>query len=331
MKKLIFAVAALFLLMATVPAIISIPKINLSALSIQTSSDNTNSNESKTESDTDEDKKSHDFYLLEENGNVTGLSSEDMLTGAIAAVMPKDYGEESGYALAAAIYSRICYSKSKRESTETKTDLCKTENGKTLYLTKDEATEKYGEEFYALCQKYAQFGIATSLTYKSESINAQVFYSCAGATSSAEELLLEDIPCHISVASPWDKLMNTKSEKNVSAEDAEKLIKEKLDVEVLPDKLSDYIKIKSTDHNGAVLSAEVCTKSISGIEVMNIFSLKSPCFEVTADDDRLTFSVIGDGIPVGMSIVGANEMASQGAGWKEILMHYYPDCEIKTY
>ena len=37
----------------------------------------------------------------------------------------------------------------------------------------------------------------------------------------------------------------------------------------------------------------------------------------------MTFSVTGYGHGVGMSQYGANAMAREGAGWREILTHYY--------
>jgi len=39
--------------------------------------------------------------------------------------------------------------------------------------------------------------------------------------------------------------------------------------------------------------------------------------------------VTGYGHGVGMSQYGANTMAEQGIGWREILLHYYTDVEIE--
>ena len=74
--------------------------------------------------------------------------------------------------------------------------------------------------------------------------------------------------------------------------------------------------------------------------INNIFSFVTPVsdflwdfpknFEVEFKDNNLTFTAYGYGHGVGMSQNGANYMAQQGSDYKEILLHYYKDCEIKT-
>ena len=68
--------------------------------------------------------------------------------------------------------------------------------------------------------------------------------------------------------------------------------------------------------------------SLSGCEVRTIFGLKSTDFDVYFDNDRLVFEVSGYGHGVGMSQYGAEWLASRGYDWQEILLHYYPGCEI---
>ena len=131
------------------------------------------------------------------------------------------------------------------------------------------------------------------------------------------------------MSSPWDIYGNINSEKEITDESAKKILSEKFNITEFPDDISDYIKIKSTAQNGTVLNVEVCGKNESGIDIMNSFSLKSPCFETECDENKIRFKVIGDGIPVGMSITGAEGMAKQGAEWSEILSHYFIGCEIK--
>ena len=46
-------------------------------------------------------------------------------------------------------------------------------------------------------------------------------------------------------------------------------------------------------------------------------------------EDKVIFNVNGFGHGVGMSQYGANYMAQQGLTFKEILLHYYPNTEIK--
>ncbi|MCQ4021430.1 MULTISPECIES: hypothetical protein [unclassified Ruminococcus] len=335
MKKLFIGIIVLFALMAAIPAIISIPKADISSLFIkaQSNADNTAEKTKQTHSDDKHSKTEKDgFLLLEENGDKTSYSQLEMLCGALAAKMPQEYSEESAYALAAALYSQLCYMKENRSSNGLDgADLAKKDNGGCNFLTKQEAAEKYGGDFYELCKKYAEHGIKTSITNDKKRINALVFRSCNGSTNSATELFPKKKLSYCQIApSPWDKYGNIYSEKNFSREKTETLITEKLKITKFPDKLSDYIKIKSTAQNGTVLDAELCGKAVSGIDIMNLFSLKSPCFEIEYGEKQIHFTVIGEGIPVGMSISGADGMARQGAQMSEILSHYYTDCEIKS-
>ena len=48
-------------------------------------------------------------------------------------------------------------------------------------------------------------------------------------------------------------------------------------------------------------------------------------------DDEFIFTVRGYGHGVGLSQVGANYMAKEGANFEEILSHYYPGTELKEY
>ena len=45
----------------------------------------------------------------------------------------------------------------------------------------------------------------------------------------------------------------------------------------------------------------------------------------------MTFHVTGFGHGVGMSQYGANEMAAEGADYKEILTHYYTGVTVEPY
>lgn len=346
MKKLILGIVALFLVMAAVPVIVSIPKADFSALNSvlaqsadekQSDKNNTakkgteQSSETSGKPETDKNDKGGEFLLLEESGEKTPLSAKTALSGMLAAVMPEDYNEQSAKALAAALYSRLCFAKGNRGADKSLkgADIPKKENGSYVYLTKQEAAEKYGGDFCTLCDKYAEFGIKTSVSYNGKPLDARVFKSCGGNTENSAEVFSEPLPCHQSVSTPWDTFSCAKSEKKLSDDKVQKIITEKFDIDKFPNDFSEYIKIKSTAQNGTVLKAEVCGKEVNGIEVMNTFSLKSPCFEINYDKNSLSFSVIGEGIPVGMSIDGANGMVRQGSKWNEILSHYYTGCEIK--
>ena len=65
-----------------------------------------------------------------------------------------------------------------------------------------------------------------------------------------------------------------------------------------------------------------------GVEVRQIFSLKSANFEVKIENDKIIFSVVGYGHGVGMSQTGADSLAKQGKNYEDIIKHFYTGVEI---
>ena len=73
----------------------------------------------------------------------------------------------------------------------------------------------------------------------------------------------------------------------------------------------------------------VCGTDISGGKIRSIFDLRSLNFSVKYTDGNFIFTVCGYGHGVGMSQYGANYMAKQGSGFKEILTYYYTGCKVE--
>ena len=68
---------------------------------------------------------------------------------------------------------------------------------------------------------------------------------------------------------------------------------------------------------------------ISAEKLRTIFGLKSTNFTIVADNNNITFNVIGYGHGVGMSQYGAVYMANNGTKYTDILSHYYKNTNIK--
>ncbi|MCD8343769.1 MAG: stage II sporulation protein D, partial [Oscillospiraceae bacterium] len=67
---------------------------------------------------------------------------------------------------------------------------------------------------------------------------------------------------------------------------------------------------------------------LSGSALRSIFALRSTDFTLEYTGESFLFTVSGYGHGVGMSQYGADTMAQGGAGYAEILSHYYPDTEL---
>ena len=85
------------------------------------------------------------------------------------------------------------------------------------------------------------------------------------------------------------------------------------------------------DGSGRVETVDVGGVTMKGSTLRSVLGLRSACFEWEAEDGKLIFYVTGYGHGVGMSQYGANQMAKEGADYREILTHYYTGVTVEPY
>ena len=71
--------------------------------------------------------------------------------------------------------------------------------------------------------------------------------------------------------------------------------------------------------------------TVKGTQVRSALGLRSACFDWEVQNGKLVFYVTGYGHGVGLSQYGANQMAADGADYKEILTHYYTGVTVEPY
>jgi stage II sporulation protein D len=71
-------------------------------------------------------------------------------------------------------------------------------------------------------------------------------------------------------------------------------------------------------------------QTVTGGKARSAFALRSSNFTVSYANGPFTFSVLGYGHGVGMSQTGAETMARQGSGYKQILAWYYPSSTLTS-
>ena len=92
--------------------------------------------------------------------------------------------------------------------------------------------------------------------------------------------------------------------------------------------LENQIEILSYTEGERVKEIKIGNLNLSGVEIRNIFKLKSAKFEINIDGENIKFNVIGYGHGVGMSQTGADSMARQGKNYEDIIKHFYTGVEI---
>ena len=91
-----------------------------------------------------------------------------------------------------------------------------------------------------------------------------------------------------------------------------------------------FSDLRTVDGSSHVETVTVGGVTVRGVDLRQLCGLRSAAFEIVVQDQTIVFFVTGYGHGVGMSQYGANEMARQGATWREILLHYYTGIRIET-
>ena len=92
-----------------------------------------------------------------------------------------------------------------------------------------------------------------------------------------------------------------------------------------------WLKDPAADSAGNVGTVSVGGVAAKGTQVRAALGLRSACFTWEAQKGGMAFFVTGYGHGVGLSQYGASAMAAAGAGYREILTHYYTGVTVEPY
>ena len=263
-----------------------------------------------------------------ETEKVEEISTEDYIFGVVAAEMPALYEPEALKAQAVAAYTFALYRKQANQNNDY--DLTDSHLSDQSYITLEQAKERWGDNADEYVNKIRS-AVADvkdyAIIYQNQPILAVYHAISYGTTEDAKNIWGGDYPYLKPVDSYGDKLCKDYiSTLSVTAEEFKQKLSGKTEFTDSPE---NYLgKITRTD-SGTVKKIEICGKEISGDSVREIFSLRSANFETEYKDGNFNFTVYGYGHSIGLSQNGANFLAKQGADFKEILNHYYKNCEIK--
>lgn len=288
------------------------------------------------EESTTKNKETVSLYL-EESQSVVTLSVKDYLTGVLFAEMNCEYEPEALKAQAVASYTYYLYTK---ESHLNKPDtslmgayISDSPAVHQAYIKSDDAKKKFGDNYknyYNKISKAVDSVLGEYMEYDGKPILA-VFHSYnRGQTEDAEIIWGKPYNYLKSVDSKGDKLSpNVSSTVVLPKEKFKECLKDCKGVS-LDENPENWITDTKVSNAGTVTHITIGGVTITGMQARSLFSLKSANFIVQYDAKKgFVFTVLGYGHGVGMSQYGADYMARQGAGYKEILNHYYTGVTIK--
>lgn len=96
------------------------------------------------------------------------------------------------------------------------------------------------------------------------------------------------------------------------------------------DSLKENFQIINRDSSGYVTKLQIGNLLMSGDDFMNLFSLNSPSFTITFQEDHLKIITKGVGHGYGISLSYALRLAKQEKTYTEIISYFYENVEIKN-
>ena len=165
------------------------------------------------------------------------------------------------------------------------------------------------------------------ITYQGNLISAVFHSTSSGTTENAKDVWGGDIPYLKSVDSSVDKdSPKYFSDYSINLTEFQNILKNNYpDIDFDNKLVSDVLH----SEGGSVKSIKIYNKLLSGNDIRNIFNLQSSNFNIEQKDNSIYFKVYGYDQCVRMSQYDANFLAKKGYNYKDILLHYYTDVEIK--
>ncbi len=269
-------------------------------------------------------------FFKEEN-IVKNMDIDEYLCGVVAAEMPAEFEIEALKAQAVAARSYAYYRKENPTPEHPEVAVCTDFAHCKAYKSPAVLEADWGKDAGKNSAKISDAVYSTSgevITYNG-AVAMAVFHSQTGSgrTENSKDVWGGEVPYLVSVESHGEEnAPNFYSSYTVSmAQFREKLVAAKPDTRI---ETSADIGIPVLSEGGSVKSITIGGTEFTGREIRSIFSLRSSCFRISADEANVTFEVTGYGHGVGMSQYGANTMAKEGYSYIDILKHYYTGTQL---
>ena len=267
-------------------------------------------------------------------GAIEEMTMDEYLQGVLRAEMPASFELEAlkAQAIAARTYT-LHKMKDGPVAAHPDADACDDIRCCKAYKTAEDAPADWGGMALYYEEKLARAVAETdgqAVLYGGEPILAVFFSSANGHTQNAGAVWQSDLPYLQSVASPEDEALVPNyysSERFSVGRFRELLLAARPDADLSGPSEGWITDIERSDA-GFVTTLRVGGATLRGNELRTILSLRSPSFTVEPDAEGFTFRVTGYGHGVGMSQYGANALAQQGMGAREILEHYFSGARV---
>ncbi len=273
-------------------------------------------------------------FTVLSGGEVLTVTMSDWLPGVVAGEMPASFEPEALKAQAVAARTYIMYSMGREKPAHPEADVCDDPSCCKAHASDEQLRENWGADYESNLDKIQSAVSETDgeyLSYGGEVIQA-VFHSSSAGKTEASEAIWQAEPYLVSVDSPEtaEDVPNYVTSVAVTEEEFRLTVSSLHPEARLEGDAAYWLGAAVRDASGRVETVDIGGATVTGSELRTLFSLRSTAFTLDYTDPGFLFTVTGYGHGVGMSQYGANVMAEDGAGYREILSHYYPGTELQT-
>lgn len=265
---------------------------------------------------------------------VRRISLESYVCGVVAAEMPAAYHEEALKAQAVAARTRAVEQEKTGCPSHPEADICGDSSCCQGYAGESECRLRWGDEFPFYRERVTKAVQETAdelLYYQGEPITALYHAMSGGRTEDVQAVFSQSLPYLVSVESAGEEdARGFWTDAAFSfGEMATLLNRSCSELHTSAEEIRQSFAVSAYTESGRVAEVRVGEKTLPASRLRRALSLRSTWFSITTDENGVTFHQRGYGHGVGMSQVGANSMAADGADYRAVLAHYYPGTELR--
>lgn len=337
MRKILLYVLAFICICFAIPVIFtSRPTDNVNAKTVSNEEGSQQQNLNSTESTYDYKKYREIKLLHADTQKIETIKLDEYLYGVVSAEMPASFEIEAlkAQAIVARTYTlyKIVNSKNKHGEADT----CDNSSCCQAWISKEDRLAKWSEEnrdiYWTKIVNAVNDTQGKIITYEGKPINAFFHANSGGATEAPVNVwggtgypYLQTV-----TTAGEDAYSQYQSKVSMTKQEFENKIKEQHSDFKIDFKEEDCVKIQEYTEGNRVKTIKIGNLELSGVEVRNIFSLRSANFKVEIEGENIDFEVIGYGHGVGMSQTGADSLAKDGKNYEDIIKHYYTGVKIEN-
>lgn len=269
----------------------------------------------------------YNISVLRTDGTVEKMELEAYLVGVVLGEMPADFEIEAlkAQAVVARTYTLKRHTSGMKHPDGaicTNPSCCQAFKSPSDYIASGGKTGSV-----ARISEAVKLTAGQVILYNNQLIEATYFSCSGGRTEDAVAVWGTEIPYLQAVDSPGEENAKYHTD-NISYTVQEFARLLNLNTQTKP---ANWIGTVRYTDGGGVDTIEIAGKAFKGTTLRQLLNLRSTAFTISVAGNTVHIATKGFGHRVGMSQYGADAMALTGKDYRQILQHYYPGTELKTY